>query len=76
MSWTNLAIIQFYVIFKPVGTKDFYKPSCSGSHKQYKTLFKDHVLRFKIISRDNYREDGNLVPSPRCGFYFEAAFQL
>ena len=27
-------------------------------------------------SRDHYLEDGNLVPSPRCGFSFEAVFQL
>ena len=27
-------------------------------------------------SRDHYQEDGNLVPSPRSGFSFEAAFQL
>ena len=27
-------------------------------------------------SRDHYHEDGNLVPSPRCSFGFEAAFQL
>ena len=27
-------------------------------------------------SRDHYHEDANLVPSPRCGFCFEAAFQL
>ena len=27
-------------------------------------------------SHDNYHEDGNLVPSPRCGFGFEAVFQL
>ena len=27
-------------------------------------------------SRDHFHEDGNLVPSPRCGFSFEAAFQL
>ena len=27
-------------------------------------------------SRDHYHEDGNLVPSPRCGFSFEAVFQL
>ena len=26
--------------------------------------------------RDHCHEDGNLVPSPRCGFSFEAAFQL
>ena len=26
--------------------------------------------------RDNYHEDGNLVPSPRSGYSFEAAFQL
>ena len=29
-----------------------------------------------IESRDHYHEDGNLVPSPRSGFSFEAAFQL
>ena len=27
-------------------------------------------------SHDPYHEDGDLVPSPRCGFSFEAAFQL
>ena len=27
-------------------------------------------------SRDHYHEDGNLVPNPRCGFGFEAVFQL
>ena len=27
-------------------------------------------------SRDHCHKDGNLVPSPRCGFSFEAAFQL
>ena len=27
-------------------------------------------------SRDYCHEDGSLVPSPRCGFSFEAAFQL
>ena len=27
-------------------------------------------------SRDHYHEDGNLVPSARCGFSFEAAFQF
>ena len=26
-------------------------------------------------SRDHYHGDGNLVPSPLCGFGFEAAFQ-
>ena len=53
-------------------------------------IFKYHMVRLKIISlyiykdlrlrsnesRDHYHEDGNLVPSPRCGFSFEAAFQL
>ena len=44
------------------------------------------MARLKIIqlyirlrsneSRDHCHEDGNLVPSPRCGFSFEAAFQL
>ena len=62
----------------------------SGSHKQLKTHFKDDMVRLKIISlyiykdlrlrsnesRDDYHEDGNLVPSPQCGFSFEAAFQL
>ena len=67
------------------------KRRCSGSHKQCKSLLRDHVVRFKIISlyiykdlklhRNNeslgdYREDGNLVPSFQCGFSFEAAFQL
>ena len=43
-------------------------------------IYKD--LRLKtwdlrsIESRGHYQEDGNLVPSPRCGFGFEAAFQL
>ena len=62
-------------------------------HKRYKTLFREHMVKLKIISlyiykdlrledlrssesRDHYHEDGNLVPSPRCGFGFEAAFQL
>ena len=27
-------------------------------------------------SRDHYHGDGNLVPSPRCGFSFEPSFQL
>ena len=60
-------------------------------HKQCKTPFRDDMIRLKIISlyiykktydlrssesRDHYHEDGNLVPSPRCGFSFEAAFQL
>ena len=66
------------------------KQCCPGSHKQCKTLFKDHMVRLKIISlyiykdlrlrsnesRDHCHEAGNLVPSPRCGFCFEAAFQL
>ena len=64
------------------------KRCCSGSHKQRKTLFKDHIVRFKIISlyiykdlrlkdlrsnesRDHYKEDSNLVPSPRRGVSFE-----
>ena len=67
------------------------KQCCSGSHKQFKTLFEDHMVRLKVISlyiykdlrvlrsnesREHYHEDDNLVPSPRCGFSFEAAFQL
>ena len=54
-----------------------------GSHKQLKTLLRDDMVKLKIISlyvynesRDHYHEDGNLVPSPRCGFGFEAVFQL
>ena len=27
-------------------------------------------------SRDHYQQDGNLMPSPRCGFCFEVALQL
>ena len=41
-------------------------------------IYKD--LRLKNFSsnefRDHYHEDGNLAPSPRYGFCFEAAFQL
>ena len=64
------------------------KRCCSGSHKQCKTLFKDHMVRFKIISlyiykdlrsnvsRDHYHEDENLVPSvvlvSKLLFSFEA----
>ena len=29
-----------------------------------------------IVSSDHYHQDGYLVPSPWCGFSFEAAFQL
>ena len=67
------------------------------SHKQCNALFREHIVRLKIISlyiyiykdlrlktkdlrssesRDHYLEDGNLVPSHRCSFSFEAAFQL
>ena len=42
-------------------------------------IYKDLRLKTKDLrhneSRDNYHEVGNLVPSPRCGFCFEAAFQ-
>ena len=71
---------------------NYEKRYCFGSHKQCKTLLKDHMARLKIISlyiykdlrlnlrsnvsRDHYNGDGNLVPSPRCGFGFEAVFQL
>ena len=43
-------------------------------------IYKD--LRLKVYdirfneSCENYHGDGNLVPSPLCGFCFEAAFQL
>ena len=71
-----------------LSTYKLRKTVCSGSHKQFKTLFKDHMVRLKIMplyiykdlrlrsnltsneSRDHYHEDGNLVPSPRCGFSF------
>ena len=46
-------------------------------------IYKDKELRLKAEadlrpseSRDHYHEDGNLVTSPRCGFSFEAGFQL
>ena len=44
-------------------------------------IYKDLRLKTEDLrsceSRDHYHEDGNLVPSPRCGFRFEeAAFQL
>ena len=38
-------------------------------------IWKDLRLRSNE-SRDHYHEDGDLVPSPRCDFSFEAAFQL
>ena len=42
----------------------------------YKNLrFKTEDLR-SSESRDHYHEDGNLVPIPRSGFSFEAAFKI
>ena len=35
------------------------KRCCSGSHKQCKTLLKDHVVRFKIISLHIYKNFEN-----------------
>ena len=35
-------------------------------------IYKD----LRLESRDHYHEDGNLVPSPRCGFSVEVAFPL
>ena len=32
------------------------KRCCSGSHKQLKTLFKDHMVRLKIISLYIYKD--------------------
>ena len=32
------------------------KRCCCGSHKQHKTLFKDHMVRFKIISLYIYKD--------------------
>ena len=65
---------------------------CSGSHKQCKILFKDHMARFNIILLYSYKvlrlrilglkslwplsQDSNLVSSPRYGFSFETDFQL
>ena len=66
---------------------NYEKPCCAGSHKQCKTLLKDHMVRLKIISLYIYKDLGlishvtiitwmaNLVPSLRCGFGFEAAFR-
>ena len=34
------------------------KRCCSGSHKQFKTLFKDHMVRLKIISLYIYKDLG------------------
>ena len=43
-------------------------------------IYKDLRLKTEDLgyteSRDHYHEDGDTVPSPRCGFSFEAAFQL
>ena len=42
-------------------------------------IYKDLRLKKDLRSsesRDHYQEDGNLVPSPPCGFCFKAAFQL
>ena len=40
-------------------------------------IYKDFRLKnVSNESRDHYPGNGNLVPSPRCGFSFEAAFQL
>ena len=43
-------------------------------------IYKDLRLKPKDIrsneSRDHYQEDGNLVSNSRCGYSFEAAFQL
>ena len=37
--------------------RDLYeKRCCSGSHKQCKTIFKDHMVRFKIISLYIYKD--------------------
>ena len=32
------------------------KRCCSGSHKQFKTLFKDHMVRLKIMSLYIYKD--------------------
>ena len=32
------------------------KRCCSGSHKQFKTLFKDYMVRLKIISLYIYKD--------------------
>ena len=43
-------------------------------------IYKDLRLKTEDLrsnkSRDHYHGDGNVVPSPRCGFSFEASFQL
>ena len=66
------------------------KRRCICNLKQFKTLFRVHMVRLKIISlyiykdlrlktyesRDHYHEDGYLVPSPRYGFRYEAVSRL
>ena len=42
----------------------------------YIYIYKERLRNLDLMSRDHYHEDGYLVPSPPCGFCFEAVFQL
>ena len=65
----KLNIISLYI----------YKDLRLGINRQGRAFLPTNKKKKDIRSsesRDHYHEDGNLVPSPRCGFNFEAAFQL
>ena len=62
------------------------KQCCSSSHRQCKTLFKDHLVRFKIISLYIYKDlrlrlrilglkCHMIIITRMDGFCLEAAFQ-
>ena len=50
------------------------RPTAGGVRELY------HIYRKKDLrsneSRDPYQVEGYLVPSPRCGFCFQAVFKL
>ena len=86
--YVNLFIITVQTtIVDKIYWHNYEKRCCSCSHKQCKTLLREYMLhdiykhlRLKILGLmshlDQYHVDGYLVPNPRCGFGFEAAFQL
>ena len=57
-----------------------FKRPFAGSVGELYYIYKDLRLRIYDFrsneSRDHYQEDGYLVPSPRCGFCFQAVFKL
>ena len=61
----RLKIISLY-IYKDLRLKSREDLRSNESHEDLKPN----------ESRDHYHEDGNLVPIPRCGFCFEAAFSF